>query len=248
LIESFARRIVTYRTMLRYARRIGVSYARWDLPDKPLYQPMFSPWTDPAWRKELQLDGSTTLVSADRIYVLERLLRQALASVPGDIAECGVYRGGSARILADIASRADQARRVLLFDTFAGMPDTSKAFDYHERGDFADTSLEAVRALLAPYPNCEFYPGFVPQTFAGLEERRFAFVHVDLDIHDAIAAASAFFYPRLTAGGFFVYDDYGFPSCPGARRAVDAFFADKPEEPLVLPTGQCIVFKAPAAG
>jgi len=48
--------------------------------------------------------------------------------------------------------------------------------------------------------------------------------------------------PQFSAGGFF-FDDYGFPTCPGARQAVDEFFADKPEVPLVLPTGQAIVIK-----
>jgi O-methyltransferase len=42
-----------------------------------------------------------------------------------------------------------------------------------------------------------------------------------------------------------VFDDYGLPSCPGARRAVDEFFARQPEVPLILATGQAVVFKAP---
>lgn len=41
-----------------------------------------------------------------------------------------------------------------------------------------------------------------------------------------------------------LFDDYGFPTCPGARQAVDEFFDDKPETPLVLPTKQAIVNKS----
>ena len=215
----------------------------WDIPDKALYRPLFSPWESGTWRDELRLDDSQSLVSADRQYVLERLLRQALATLPGNVAECGVYRGGTARLMADILSKTDPKRSILLFDTFAGMPETNKDFDLHQRGDFADTSLEGVRAFLSDYQNCRFYPGFIPETFAGIQDPRFCFVHVDLDIHDAIRDASEFFYPRVPRGGFLIYDDYGFPSCPGARRAVDDFFADKPENPLVLQTGQCLVFK-----
>ncbi len=40
-----------------------------------------------------------------------------------------------------------------------------------------------------------------------------------------------------------MFDDYGFASCPGARRAVDEFFVDKPERPLGLQTGQALVVK-----
>jgi len=40
-----------------------------------------------------------------------------------------------------------------------------------------------------------------------------------------------------------LFDDYGFPTCPGARKAVDEFFSDKPEVPFYLPTGQCLVVR-----
>ena len=40
-----------------------------------------------------------------------------------------------------------------------------------------------------------------------------------------------------------IFDDYGFPSCPGARQAIDEYFMDKPEKPLILATGQAVVFK-----
>ncbi len=52
-----------------------------------------------------------------------------------------------------------------------------------------------------------------------------------------------FIYPRLTKGGFLIFDDYGFPTCTGARQAVDTYFADKQAVPLILSTGQAIVFK-----
>jgi O-methyltransferase len=47
----------------------------------------------------------------------------------------------------------------------------------------------------------------------------------------------------MVSGGFIIFDDYGMPSCPGARAAVDQFFADKPEKPLALHTGQALVFR-----
>jgi O-methyltransferase len=186
------------------------------------------------------------VVSADRQYVIERLLRQAIGTVAGDVAECGVYRGGTARLMADVIKRNDAVRKLLLFDTFAGMPETNPKYDLHLEGDFADTSLDAVREFLSDYANCRLFPGFIPDTFAEIENQGFCFVHIDLDIYSAITAASEFFYPRVPQGGFLIYDDYGFPTCPGARRAVDMFFADKPEKPLVLQTGQCLVFRGPS--
>jgi O-methyltransferase len=55
-----------------------------------------------------------------------------------------------------------------------------------------------------------------------------------------------FIWPRLSQGGFIVFDDYGFPTCPGARAAVDEFFHAKDFRPLCLPTGQALVFKGMA--
>lgn len=52
-----------------------------------------------------------------------------------------------------------------------------------------------------------------------------------------LTTAAGLSCPRLSSGGIIVFDEHGFPSCPGARAAVDDFLADKPEIPLVLPTG-----------
>jgi len=75
--------------------------------------------------------------------------------------------------------------------------------------------------------------------------RTFSFVHIDLDIYSAIKSACEFFYCRMQPGGVLLFDDYGHSSCPGARAAVDEFFADKPEVKISIVTGQCSVQKLP---
>jgi O-methyltransferase len=109
--------------------------------------------------------------------------------------------------------------------------------------DFRDTSLEAVMEFVGGN-RVEYHPGFIPDTFRGLEDRRFSFSHIDVDIYKSVWDCCEFVYPRTPAGGVMLFDDYGLPSCPGARAAVDEFFADKPEFPLVLRTGQAIVIRA----
>jgi O-methyltransferase len=66
---------------------------------------------------------------------------------------------------------------------------------------------------------------------------------VNVDLYRSVRDCIEFLYPRMVPGGFLVFDDYGFPSCPGARRAVDEAFAKRPEVPICLPTGQCLVVK-----
>jgi hypothetical protein len=54
----------------------------------------------------------------------------------------------------------------------------------------------------------------------------------------------AFFYQRVSPRGVIICDDYGFTSCYGARKAVNDFFADKPESVIHVPTGQALIVKA----
>ena len=210
------------------------------IPDGELYQPLYSPWRAPAFLAQYRKISPYTLVSADRCYVLESLASQALG-LDGEVWECGVYKGGTAMLLAERLSHAPRVLR--LFDTFAGMPETDSIRDLHNAGDFSDTSLEAVRSRVRG-DFVHFHQGLIPATFSGLESTRIAFAHVDVDIHSAVLACCEFIYPKLCVGGFMVFDDYGFPSCPGARMAVDEYFSGRTAIPLVLPTGQGLVFKS----
>ena len=117
--------------------------------------------------------------------------------------------------------------------------------DWHKQGDFSGhfPLKEAVSAYVGLEKQCVYRKGFIPDTFKGLETSVVAFAHIDVDIYKSITDCLAFIWPRLSVGGFIIFDDYGFPSCPGARAAVDEFFAGKPCFPLCLPTGQALVFK-----
>lgn len=222
-----------------------------DIPDRDCYVPLecnnaflFRPWLkDRDFNDVLHSLSGSSLVSADRCHVLWTLARQS-SLLAGDFIECGVYKGGTARLLAELLARGGSSAKLHLFDTFAGMPRTGDV-DVHQQGDFADTSLEQVRRFVGHEDIARFYPGFVPETFVNLDHVRIAFAHVDVDIYQSVIDCCAFIYPRLVEGAVMVFDDYGFPTCPGARQAVDHFFADKPERSLVLPTGQAIVFRGP---
>lgn len=224
-------------------------------PEQERYRPyvnpwsVFSPWADdPLLRgllAALKRGGAKTLIGLDRLYILKTLAGQC-RGLGGEFWEAGVYQGGSALLLRMILEDCTPPVPMLrLFDTFRGMPETRRGLDLHREGDFGDSSLDKVRALVGDAAFVDYRRGLVPETFAPLGASRIAFAHVDLDIHDAVRGACEFVYPRLLPGGVMVFDDYGYHTCPGARVAVDRFFAGKRETPLCLPTGQAIVFKLP---
>jgi hypothetical protein len=220
----------------------------------PYGQRIYTPWFETNQRTDFskvisQVQSSGRLgVALDRCYVLHQLAGSATRLHPGKpMAECGVYTGGTAQLIAlTIAQNGNENADLHLFDTFEGMPETSiPERDYHNPGDFSDTSLEAVQRRLAAFPFCSFHQGFMPDTFAQVADiPEYSFVHVDVDIYPSVGACLEWFWPRLSRGGAMVFDDYGFyPYRKSARVAVDEFFADRSEKPWPLPTGQAVVFK-----
>ncbi|HEY1602860.1 MAG TPA: TylF/MycF/NovP-related O-methyltransferase [Pirellulales bacterium] len=187
-----------------------------------------------------QIDG-LTLISPDRCFILYQFARYA-RNLPGQLAEVGVYRGGTALLLASTCSE----KQLSLFDTFHGMPAVDKQIDHHRAGDFDDTSLEAVRARLRAYPKVEFFPGFFPDTARPVEDRQFALVHVDVDIYQSVRDALAFFYPRLVPGGIIVFDDYLAPTCPGVEKAIQEFLRTTANQLIQTTVSQCMLIKPPA--
>lgn len=208
---------------------------------------VWAPWLTPEFEKIYADIRHATVVAPDRCYVIRQLARQAL-NLPGDFAECGVFKGGTARMTARLLKESGVEKKLHLFDSFEGMPESSDYHrDAHAPGDFGDTSLGAVQKVIDPYLDvCEFHPGFLPGTFAGLGDLSFAFVYLDLDIYPSTRDALAFFYDRLVPGGIIVGDDYGFSNYRyAARAAFDEFFVSRPEMVLSLVSGQCVVHKLP---
>jgi O-methyltransferase len=189
--------------------------------------------------KLLQDDrGTQTLNERYNLYSLAK----ATSRLPGALAEAGVYRGGSAKILCTVKGNSP----LYLFDTFQGMPRVNAATDgSFAQGDFADTGYEDVAAYLSSFPNVHFFKGFFPDSAIGKEPEKqsYRFVHLDLDIYESTCKALDFFYPRMVSGGTIVSHDYSNLTVPGVKKAFDDFFKDKKEIVIPLWDSQCVVVK-----
>ena len=150
--------------------------------------------------------------------------------VEGAFAEVGVWRGETSVFLHRLAPE----RRLYLFDTFSGFPEADLPPGAAD-ARFRDTSEQAVRKRLGTSRNIVLRPGYVPETLTGLEDERFSFVLLDLDLLEPTQASLEFFYPRLNPGGYLVMHDYNNAESNWAcKRAFDSFLEDRPEQLVEL--------------
>ena len=156
--------------------------------------------------------------------------------IKGDFAEVGVYKGGSALIIAEVKRK----RKLYLFDTFDGLPKAGKVDKYIETGAMKGV-LEAVQNKLKKYSGIYFFKGLFPQTAMGIRNKRFAFVHFDVDLYRSTKDCLNFFYPRMSQGGVILTHDY--PFLTGVKRAFDEFFSDKDECVIKMVGNQGLVIK-----
>jgi O-methyltransferase len=198
---------------------------------------------DAFWKIHIELlqDNRAIQTLAER-YNLYQLVK-ATSRMQGALAEAGVYRGGSAKILCKVK----ESSPLYLFDTFEGMPDVNPKMDpYFTKGIFQDTRYEDVISYLSAFSNVHVYKGFFPDSAMGQEPERqtFRFVHLDLDIYKSTFEALAFFYPRMARGGVVLSHDYSSLGAPGVKKAFADFFFDKPETIIPVWDTQCVVVKA----
>ena len=177
-----------------------------------------------------------SLLSAFEQYLIFSVAR-AQSTRPGAIAEVGVFRGGSAKLICEV--KGDKPLH--LFDTYEGLPESSKEDrGIHREHQYA-CSLEEVQEYLKAYEHVHFHKGLFPDSTAGVPDQEYCFVHFDVDLYEGTKACLEYFYPKMIPGGIMISHDYGLLA--GVEQAFHEFFEDKPEEIIEQPTTQCMIVK-----
>jgi O-methyltransferase len=163
-----------------------------------------------------------------RVRARENFIRSLAVeqiSMPGSIAEAGVYRGEFSKHI----SRAYPDRKFYLFDTFSGFPQndmrTERLFNntpFMEQRNFCETDVELVRSKLVNPEKAVFCVGEFPESAQNIKDR-YCFVSIDMDLYEPTYQALIFFYPCMVDGGVILLHDYYGEAFPNVRRAVNDF-------------------------
>lgn len=180
--------------------------------------------------------------SIDRKYTVNQFL-QLIKNIPGDMAECGVYKGATAWFICAFVQKHGLSKALHVFDSFEGLSKPkNEDGTYWVAGNLA-TDEGTCRNNLSQFDFVKYYKGWIPDKFTEVDTTQFCFVHIDVDLYQPTFDAVSFFYERLNKAGILICDDYGFSTCPGAKKAIDDFFADKTETVIMLTTGQGFIIK-----
>ena len=194
--------------------------------------------------------GDATLTSPERVAALVESVRHVVRNdIPGSIVECGVWRGGSMMAVAlALLDLGVDDRDLHLFDTFTHMPfPGEKDFDHNGRhaSEYYDEASEAeafrylsfeevqqnLHGTGYPPERIHFVQGMVEDTIPGRAPERLALCRLDTDWYESTRHELVHLWPRLSAGGVLIIDDYG--HFQGCREAVDEYFAEQGPTPFL---------------
>ncbi|MGV3485745.1 MAG: TylF/MycF/NovP-related O-methyltransferase [Planctomycetaceae bacterium] len=186
-----------------------------------------------------------TMTSPERLLALIQAVDYVSQhQIPGDIVECGVWKGGSMMAVArTLVANGGTDRDLRLFDTFEGMPPADDV-DRDLRGNSATRLLaeedpltskvwaiaqleEVVRNLSTtgyPSERIHYIKGKVEDTIPQQAPPSISLLRLDTDWYTSTRHELVHLFPRLSPGGVLIIDDYG--HWEGARRAVDEYIRE----------------------
>ena len=162
--------------------------------------------------------GFTMVGEAALVQLRHAVETVILEGIPGDIIECGVWRGGASIFaMALLDDAGDTARRVWLLDSFDGLP---RASHFADGGDFwsemaylrvSQPEVEAnVRSFLGPSSpaaaRAVYRKGYFNESAAAVEAT-FSILRLNGDMFTSYLDCLFALYPKLSPGGYVICDD-----------------------------------------
>lgn len=226
------------------------------------------PFTDQDQRDEaaamirLVREKNSTMVGDEGLLTL---YRQALfceqSGIDGAFVECGVWKGGSVGIMAQVNLIHGTSRRHLhLFDSFEEICEPDETVDgkralegvsayggtkgrmvalkgiYDYKG--GPGTIDDNRRLLTgdigyDAGHIHYHKGWFQDTLPDRYENigDIAILRIDADWYASTKVCLEYLYDHVVSGGFIIIDDYG--AFDGCRKAVDEFFESRGMSPFL---------------
>jgi O-methyltransferase len=148
-------------------------------------------------------------------YAIETVIRD---DIPGDVIECGAWRGGCAIFMRAVLREHSDSRCVWVADSFSGMPkpDTAK-YPIDERHDLSDIEylaapLEKVKENFQRFGLLDdqviFLKGWFSKSLSTAPINRLSVVRADGDLYGSTMDILTNLYDKVSDGGFIIIDDY----------------------------------------
>lgn len=223
-MESYLPELLGMSKGIRQGRNVYEGYQRgWGLQFGGLREKVLG---DPLYEEAFAIAGDRTIMSEGNRMNLFLLLRFFLDKIPfGHIVEYGSYRGGSAIFMAYVAQKLYPGMKVFALDSFEGMPQTDKAVDAHNAGDFSDVDFSKLqdRVVELKLDNLVLVKGFFEDTNDAVmaQAGKISLAHIDCDIAPAVKYSYEGVVPFMVDGGYIVFDDATVSSCIGATEVVE---------------------------
>lgn len=190
----------------------------------------YTPWQgDAAFMSIYNQIKDNTLVDIYRCYELWQLVHKINSLNPdAAILEVGVWRGGTAGIMAQQLSNLKSTATLYLADTFSGVAKAGANDSFYTGGEHSDTSQQVVEDVLnnkSHYQHYRILKGIFPEDTAAQipSGRQFGLCHIDVDVYDSAKDILEWVWDKLIPGGVVVFDDYGFHSCTGVTKLVEEY-------------------------
>ena len=178
--------------------------------------------------------------------IARALLAERTRHVPGDIVECGVFKGSGLLTWLKLKKTLFPAamKKVIGFDFFdtttllhslagedkARMTELFQERHYAHAAGGQSVIAAAIEAAGFTPAEYELVPGDIGQTAQAFVDARPGFkvsvLYLDLDLAAPTLAALTAFWPRMAKGGIVVLDEYAYHQWSESQGA-DAFFDDK---------------------
>lgn len=177
--------------------------------------------------------AAETMVGLRRLDNVQHCIRDVLSrGVPGDLIECGVWRGGVAIFMrACLLAYGDSTRTVWVADSFRGLPKPKPELYPADAGldlwrwPQLAVSAQEVRANFSRYDLLDervcFLEGWFSETLPSAPIERLALLRIDADLYESTMDALSCLYRKVSPGGYVIVDDYG--AIPACRQAVEDF-------------------------